>query len=141
MVSNPRFQMAIPTLFLAALACSGDPTGSGNPDGVAAVVTSPSIALGAEIPVVLQNRSTRVLTVGPLGCSAALERHDPATGEWQRLVSLRSCINHQTRVGQGSNFGFNVPSPDATGRYRVFFSASPDGGAVVDVRSNTFEVT
>ncbi len=141
MVSSARLMKAVPAaLLLAALACSRSPTEPSNPRGLYAVVTTPSIALGTDIPVVLQNRSSGDITVGPLGCTAGLERGDPATGEWQRLVSFKSCIQLVMIVAEGSDFAFNVPSPDTVGRYRVLFSAQPDGGTDVEVRSNMFEV-
>lgn len=141
MVSSVRLMKAVPAaLLLAVLACNGSPTEPSNPRGLYAVVTTPSLSLGADIPVILQNRSSGDIMVGPLGCSAGLERRDPATGAWQRLVSFKSCIQLMMTITEGADFAFNVPSPGTMGRYRVVLSAQPEGGADVEVRSNTFEV-
>lgn len=140
MVSNARMIFALSALFLAVPACNGGPTAVGDPNNLSAVVATPSLALGAAIPVVFHNRSATEVSVGPLGCSAALERHLPESDKWQRLESLRSCIQIVTRVAAGADLAFEVPSPDATGSYRVLFGVHPVGSADVDVRSNTFEV-
>jgi|SRR5690606_5318823 len=136
----PLRRSIAPALLLATLACGGGPTAPGETEGLRAVVTTPSLALGADIPVVLRNQASAEVTVGPLGCSASLERRNPADGSWTRLASLRSCIAIVHQVPNGDSFAFDVPSPDATGRYRVAFSAQVAGRGTVEVRSNSFEV-
>lgn len=136
----PLHRVIAPALLLAALACSGGPTDAGDTDGLHAVVTTPSLALGAEIPVVLRNGASAEVTVGPLGCSASLERRHPTDGSWTLLASLRSCIAIVHQIADGDSFAFAVPSPDATGRYRVVFGAQVAGRGTVEVRSNSFDV-
>lgn len=135
-----RLTLATAASLLTLLACSGGPVAPSSPDGLHAIVAAPSIALGADIPVVLRNRSPGSVTVGPLGCSADLERWNRFTGGWDRLASFRRCMAIFTHVALGTDLAFDVPSPDAAGRYRILFEARPANRDPVEVRSNEFEV-
>ena len=106
---------------------------------LAAVVAVNTVAPGAALAVQFENRSNARVAVGELSCVTEFERKT-AEG-WQRVGSLRMCIELLRLVEGGTSFGYVTPAPEAPGTYRVTFKAFPtnEGGAV-DVRSGEFEV-
>ncbi len=104
-----------------------------------AVVTTERVRVGAELAVQFENNTSHQVAVGELSCVTEYERWTGST--WQRVGSLRMCIELLRLVEGGTSFGYVTPAPDTPGRYRVIFRAYPTSGdGAVDVRSNEFEV-
>ena len=106
---------------------------------LAAVVAVNTVAPSADLAVQFENRSDRQVAVGELSCVTEFERK--TAGGWQRLGSLRLCIELLRLVDGGTSFGYVTPAPDSPGTYRVIFRAFPTGeSGAIDVRSGEFEV-
>lgn len=106
---------------------------------LAATVAAQQVAPGADLSVQFENRTDDQVAVGELSCVTEYERK--VVGGWQRVASLRMCIELLRLVEAGSSFDYVTPAPDAPGTYRVIFRAFPTSGdGAVDVRSNEFVV-
>jgi hypothetical protein len=106
---------------------------------LAAVVAAEHVAPNADLAVQFENRTSHQVAVGELSCVTEFERKTAAG--WQRVASLRMCIELLRLVEGGTSFAYVTPAPESPGRYRVTFRAFPTGGdGAVDVRSNEFEV-
>lgn len=104
-----------------------------------AVVAAGQVAPSADLSVQFENRSNRQVAVGELSCVTEFERKTAAG--WQRVASLRMCIELLRLVEAGTSFGYVTPAPETPGTYRVIFRAFPTGeSGAVDVRSGEFEV-
>jgi hypothetical protein len=107
---------------------------------LAAVVAIREVVPGGDLAVQFENRSDAQVAVGELSCVTEFERKT-ATG-WQRISSLRMCIELLRLVDGGASFSYVTPAPETPGTYRVIFRAFPTGeSGAVDVRSGEFEVT
>jgi hypothetical protein len=106
---------------------------------LAAIVLAEAVAPSADLAVQFENRSDAQVAVGELSCVTEYERWTGS--QWQRVGSLRMCIELLRLVEGGTSFAYVTPAPEAPGTYRVIFRAFPTGDAgAVDVRSNEFEV-
>jgi hypothetical protein len=106
---------------------------------LAAVVAAEEVAPNADLAVQFENRSDHQVAVGELSCVTEYERW--TTSGWQRVGSLRMCIELLRLVEGGTSFAYVTPAPESAGTYRAIFRAFPtrEAGAV-DVRSNEFTV-